>query len=167
MIFYLLVVFVAATGPCGKVPEFQAKLLYNNNFIFASICKHSVKGNFSKNGKKLKNVNLSQNARLTVLCRRQICLPPLRTTKRPKQFVLGKTARKTPSGGNFPLEIFWKNQTPFLPSFRMGESAKGRRMSKLAEFYLFLLIFTPTFALIHTVMHILPAKYRVLCNKKV
>ena len=54
MIFYLLVVFVAATGPCGKVPELQAKLLYNNNFIFASICKHSVKGNFSKNGKNLK-----------------------------------------------------------------------------------------------------------------
>jgi len=106
MIFYLLVVFVAATGPCGKVPELQAKLLYNNNFIFASICKHSVKGNFSKNGKKLKNVNLSQNARLTVLCRRQICLPPLRTTKRLTQFSSEKHHGKTPSGGNFPLEIF-------------------------------------------------------------
>ena len=45
---------MAATGPCGKVPEFQAKLLYNNNFIFASICKHSVKGNFSQNGKNSK-----------------------------------------------------------------------------------------------------------------
>lgn len=142
MIFYLLVVFVAATGPCGKVPELQAKLLYNNNFIFASICKHSVKGNFSKNGKKLKNVNLSQNARLTVLCRRQICLPPLRTIKRLTQFSSEKHHEKNAVGWQFSFGNLLKKPNDLSAVLSHGRKRKREKnvetcriLSLFTDFY--------------------------------